>query len=188
MFKKLLLAIVAVIAFVLVFALTKPDTFSVERSTAIKAPPDVILAQLTDFHKWEAWSPWEKMDPSMKHTYSGAPNGVGAIYAWEGDSAVGQGRMEIKGISSSAVAIQLDFTAPMKASNLVDFSLTPKDDATNVSWRMTGGSNYLSKLMQVFMSMDSMVGKDFESGLADLKRAAENAAAQAMQTTEPSAP
>jgi carbon monoxide dehydrogenase subunit G len=185
MIKKIAIGLVAVVALILVYALTKPDTFRVERSTAIKAPPQAVHAYLTDFHKWGAWSPWEKLDPNMKRTYSGAESGKGAAYAWEGNGGVGQGRMEIKDVSPSKVTIQLDFLAPMETSNIVDFDLTPQGDTTHVVWTMSGNNNYLSKVMQVFMSMDSLVGKDFESGLSDLKAAAEKSMSP---TDQPAAP
>ena len=173
MIKKIGIGILALIAIVLAFAATKPDTFSIERSTNIKAPPETIHALLTDLHKWAVWSPWEKMDPTMKRTFSGAASGVGAAYAWEGNGAVGQGRMEIKGASPTKVTVQLDFLAPMEASNEVNFVLTPQGDTTHVVWAMSGANNFLAKLMHVFVSMDSLVGKDFEAGLRDLKNAAE---------------
>ena len=185
MLKKIALGIAALLAALFIFAATKPDTFSVARSIVINAPPEMIQAHLTDFHKWQAWSPWEKLDPAMKRTYSGPDTGKGATYTWEGNSAVGQGRMEITDVTPNTVAIQLDFMAPMEASNQVAFALTPQGDSTNVHWIMSGANNYLAKFMQVFMSMDSMIGKDFESGLADLKVAAEHSAAQA---TQPNAP
>jgi hypothetical protein len=121
----------------------------------------------------------------MKRTYSGAESGKGAAYAWEGNGGVGQGRMEIKDVSPSKVTIQLDFLAPMETSNIVDFDLTPQGDTTHVVWTMSGNNNYLSKVMQVFMSMDSLVGKDFESGLSDLKAAAEKSMSP---TDQPAAP
>jgi uncharacterized protein YndB with AHSA1/START domain len=186
MLKKIALGIAALIAAILLFATTKPATFSVARSIVINAPPETVQAQLTDFHKWQAWSPWEKLDPAMKRTYSGPDTGKGAVYTWEGNSAVGQGRMEITDVTPNTVAIQLDFMAPMETSNQVAFALTPQGDSTNVHWVMSGANNYLSKVMQVFVSMDKMIGKDFESGLVDLKTAAE--ATPAPRSAPPTTP
>ncbi|HEV8269019.1 MAG TPA: SRPBCC family protein, partial [Thermoanaerobaculia bacterium] len=130
----------------------------------------------TDFHKWEAWSPWEKIDPTMKRDIGGAPSGKGAVYAWEGKGKAGAGRMEITDVSPSKVSIKLDFLKPMKSSNTVDFTLRPQNDpapATNVTWEMNGPMLFAGKVMSLFFDMDKMVGKDFEAGLANLKAAAE---------------
>lgn len=173
MFKKIVLVIVALIAGVLIFAATKPDTFHFERATTIQADADKVQSLLIDFHEWQAWSPWERLDPAMKRTYSGPTSGVGAVYSWEGNSDVGSGRMEIKDTSASSVDIQLDFLAPMATSNQTRFVLTPTADATQVVWSMDGPMPYLSKLMTVFVSMEKLLSKDFETGLANLKAAAE---------------
>jgi hypothetical protein len=169
MLKKIAVVVAVLIAGVLVFAATKPDTFRVQRSASIKAPPEKIAAVLGDFHAWQAWSPWEKMDPAMKRSYSGAEKGKGAAYAWEGNGKVGQGRMEITDAAPSRVALNLDFIKPFEAHNKVVFTLTPKGDATEVNWAMQGPVPYMAKIVHVFMDMDSMVGKDFEAGLANLK-------------------
>ena len=169
MLKKIAVVVVVLIAGVLVFAATKPDTFRVQRSASIKAPPEKIAAVLSDFHGWQAWSPWEKMDPAMKRSYSGAEKGKGAAYAWEGNGKVGQGRMEVTDAAPSRVALDLDFIKPFEAHNKVVFTLTPKGDATEVNWAMQGPVPYMAKIVHVFMDRDGMVGKDFEAGLANLK-------------------
>jgi Polyketide cyclase / dehydrase and lipid transport len=173
MLKTIAIVVVVLIAGVLIFAATKPDTFRVQRSASIKAPPEKISAVLSDFHGWEAWSPWEKMDPAMKRSYSGAAKGKGAAYAWEGNSKVGQGRMEITDAAPSRVAMDLDFVKPFEAHNKVVFTLAPKGDATEVTWAMQGPVPYMAKIVHVFMDMDSMVGGQFETGLANLKAVSE---------------
>ena len=174
MIKTIGIVVVILIAAVLIFAATKPDSFSVQRATSIKAAPEKIFALLDDFHNWGVWSPWEKMDPSMKRTFNGPANGKGSVYEWEGNSKVGQGRMEITDASApSQVTIKLDFIKPFEGHNVAEFVLEPKGDSTNVTWTMRGPSPYIAKLMSVFFSMDSMIGKDFEAGLANLKAAAE---------------
>jgi hypothetical protein len=174
MIKTIGAVVVILIAAVLMFAATKPDSFSVQRATSIKAAPEKIFALLDDFHNWGVWSPWEKMDPSMKRTFNGPANGKGSVYEWEGNSKVGQGRMEITDASApSQVTIKLDFIKPFEGHNVAEFVLEPKGDSTNVTWTMRGPSPYIAKLMSVFFSMDSMIGKDFEAGLANLKAAAE---------------
>jgi polyketide cyclase/dehydrase/lipid transport protein len=174
MIKTIGIVVVILIAAVLIFAATKPDSFSVQRATSIKAAPEKIFALLDDFHNWGVWSPWEKMDPSMKRTFNGPANGKGSVYAWDGNSKVGQGRMEITdALPPSQVTIKLDFIKPFEGHNVAEFVLEPKGDSTNVTWTMRGPSPYIAKLMSVFFSMDSMIGKDFEAGLANLKAAAE---------------
>ena len=186
MIKKILLGLIVVIALILIFALTKPNEYTVVRTTSIKAPPEVVYSYLDDFHKWSAWSPWEKMDPTMKRAYQGPQNGVGAIYTWDGNSQVGKGRMEITNVSpASKVGLNLDFLEPMEGHSKVEFALAPKGDTTDVTWSMKGDNNYLSKIMQVFVSMDSMIGGDFESGLRDLKTSSEQAAAAQPVAAQP---
>jgi uncharacterized protein YndB with AHSA1/START domain len=181
--KKILLGVLAVlvtaVAIVLGLATTKPDTFSVERQIVIAAPPAAIFANLDDFHRWGAWSPWEKMEPSVKKTFSGAPSGVGAGYAWEGKET-GSGRMTITDSTpNQKLSIKLEFLKPFEATDVAAFDLTPTAAATRVRWSMSGPQNFMSKVMCVFMDMDKMIGKDFEAGLADLKRISESPAAAA---------
>lgn len=170
MFKIIAIVVVVLIGAVLAFAATKPDTFRVQREASIKAPPEKIFALINDFRNWESWSPYEKRDPAMKRTLSGTPSGKGAVYEWAGDSNVGAGRMEIMDAPSpSKIVIKLDFSKPFEAHNIAEFTLEPKGDATNVTWAMHGPNPYFAKVMQTFFSMDSMVGKDFETGLSNLK-------------------
>ena len=164
-----------IIAIVLVLAATKPDTFRIERQATIHAPAEKIFPLIADFHQWLNWSPWEGRDPALKRTYSGAERGKGAVYAWEGNKNVGSGRMEIlEANSPSLVKIQLDFLKPFEAHNTAEFTMQPHGGATNIVWAMTGPAPFISKLMQVFMSFDSMIGKDFETGLANLKTISES--------------
>ena len=166
--------VIILVAAILILALTKPDSFSVQRTIAIKAPPEKILPLIEDFHSWASWSPWENVDPNMKKTYSGAAVGTGAVYEWEGNMAVGKGRMEItEVIPGSAVTIKLDFEKPMEGHNIAKFSLAASGDTTTVTWAMHGPANFVSKMMQVFVSMDKMVGTQFGKGLANLKAVAE---------------
>ena len=174
MLKTILIIIAVLIAGVLGFAATKPDTFRVERRAAIKAPPEKVYALINDFKQWGAWSPWEKKDPAMKRTFGTTTAGKGAHYAWDGDKNVGQGSMEItESVPSSRIALKLDFLKPFEAHNTVEFTLVAQGDTTNVTWAMQGPVPYFAKIMHVFINMDSMVGKDFEAGLANLKAAAE---------------
>jgi uncharacterized protein YndB with AHSA1/START domain len=173
------IAIIAVvlaiaIAIVLILAATKPDTFSVQRAATVKAPAEKIFSLINDFHQWGTWSPWETKDPAMKRDFSGATSGKGAIYGWEGNKNVGSGRMEILEASvPSKIVIKLDFFKPFEGHNTAEFTMLPQRDGTSITWVMHGPAPFMSKIMQVFMNMDSMIGKDFEAGLANLKRITE---------------
>ena len=173
MIKTIVIIVVVVLAGIFGYAATRPDTFRVQRTISIKAPPEKIFARINDFHEWSSWSPYEKLDPAMKRTFSGATSGKGAAYAWAGTDKVGAGRMEISDTSPSKTLIKLDFTKPFESSNVAEFSVDTQGDTSNVTWAMYGPSPYVSKVMGLFFNMDSMIGKDFESGLANLKTAVE---------------
>jgi uncharacterized protein YndB with AHSA1/START domain len=167
-----------VIAIVLILAATKPNTFSVQRATTVRAPPERIFPLINDFHQWGSWSPYENKDPAMKRSFSGAADGKGAVYGWEGNKNVGSGRMEIMDTSKpSKIVIKLDFFTPFEGHNTAEFTMLPQGDATslitNVTWLMHGPAPFMSKVMQVFINLDNMIGKDFEIGLANLKRLTE---------------
>jgi hypothetical protein len=166
--------VVLAAAVVLIVAATKPDTFRLQRSTEIKASPDKIYPLIADFRRWTAWSPYEHRDPALRRTYSGAPGGKGAIYAWEGNKDVGAGRMEMTAATeSSEIVLDLDFSRPFVAHNVVTFSLVPRNDTTTVTWAMQGPVPFFAKVIHVFINMDKMVGGDFDTGLANLKAVAE---------------
>lgn len=168
------LGLALLVGALLAFAATKPDHFRIERSVTLKTTPDKIFPLINDFSRWGAWSPYEKKDPAMKRIFSGPAAGPGAVYAWEGNKDVGQGRMEItQAAAPTLVALKLDFVKPFEAHNRVDFTLESTGDATEVTWAMHGPMPFLSKVMTVFFDMDQMVGKDFEAGLAGLKALAE---------------
>ena len=174
-----IVAIIAVIlaiaiAVVLIFAATKPNTLRVQRSASVKAPAEKIFPLINDFHQWVSWSPYEPRDPALKRTYSGAESGKGAVYAWDGNKNVGSGRMEILEASSpSKILIKLDFFKPFEGHNTAEFTMLPQGDATLLTWTMHGPAVFMSKVMQVFMNLDHMIGKDFEVGLANLKKLTE---------------
>ncbi|MCA0374399.1 MAG: SRPBCC family protein [Gemmatimonadetes bacterium] len=174
MFKKILIGIALLIAVVMALATTKPDTYTVTRSIQIAAAPEKVFAHVNDFHQWDAWSPWAKLDPAMKVTHSGAPSGVGAVYEWTGNSSVGAGRMEItRATPGSEVAIKLDFLEPIASSSVTTFTFAATNGGTNATWTMVGDAVFMTKVMMVFTSMDGMIGGDFEKGLAQLKTEAE---------------
>ena len=174
MIETIALIIVGVIGALLAFAATKPDTFRVERSLRINAPPERIFSHINDLAKWTAWSPWERMDPAMKKTLSGPPTGTGAVCEWMGNSKVGHGRMEIlESTQPSRVQIKLDFFKPFKAQNQSELTLAPDAGSTRVTWAMYGPQPYPAKVMGLFFNCEKMVGPQFETGLANLKALAE---------------
>jgi uncharacterized protein YndB with AHSA1/START domain len=147
--------------------------FEVVRSRTIAAPRERVHELIDDFHNWRAWSPWEDVDPDLRRDYSGAESGVGAKYAWEGNRKAGKGDMEIVSSTPEQVGVRLSFEKPWKATNQVAFELTPSGEAaTDVTWRMTGRTSGMAALFSKVMSMDRLVGKDFERGLERLDRAA----------------
>jgi len=169
-------AVVLIIIGVLAYAASKPNTFRIERSIIIDTPPGPIFEILSDFHQSTHWSPWEKLDPNATLTHSGAPRGVGAIFEWEGNDKMGQGRQEIlEATPPSRVLIQLDFFRPFKARNTAEYTLTAQGNTTHVNWAMFGPQPFMRKVVCLFMNIDEMVGKDFEKGLSNLKAYVEGA-------------
>ncbi|MCX4174912.1 MULTISPECIES: SRPBCC family protein [Paraburkholderia] len=173
MLKVILISVVAAVGLLLIYAATRPDNFRIERSVRIEAPPERVYGLIDDLHQFNRWNPFLRKDPAAQGTYSGTPSGKGARYAWQGEK-VGVGQMEIVDTAAPAnVTMNLDFIKPFEAHNIADFTLKPEAGATQVTWAMHGPAPFLSKLMQVFVSMDRMVGKDFEDGLGNLKTLAE---------------
>lgn len=174
----LLLALVAFVA-------TRPATFHIERSVAIQAPPENAFVHVNDFHAWSAWSPYEKLDPKMERSYSGAPAGTGAAYGWKSESGnVGEGSMTIeKSVKPTEIVIRLDFTKPFAATNTATFSFVPQaGGGTKATWAMDGSNNFVGKAASLVMNMDQLVGNDFERGLGALKTLAESAAKPVSET------
>jgi hypothetical protein len=161
------------VAGVLAYAATRPHDFRVQRTAAIKAPPEKIFPFINDFRQWTVWSPFEKVDPAMKRTYGASAAGPGATYAWDGNSNIGAGSMTIVDSSTQKLIIKLDFLRPFEAHNIAEFTLVPAGDSTNVTWSMHGPVPYVAKIIHLFMNVDRMVGGQFAAGLADLKTAAE---------------
>ena len=174
MLKAIAYGVVAVVGAVLLYAATKPDTFHVQRSISIQAPPEKIFALLNDFHQSLAWSPYEKKDPAMKRAFTGAESGKGAVYHFEGNKEVGKGRLTITDTTpSSKVVIALDMYEPFEGHNIVEYTLDAKGGSTDVTWSIHGKQPYIGKVMSLFIDCDKMIGKDFEVGLANLKALSE---------------
>ena len=167
--KTLIAVAVIVVVFVVIVAL-QPKEYRVARSTTISAPPAAVFAQVNDFHKWEAWNPWGKIDPAMKQAYEGAPSGVGAIYTWAGNNEVGEGRMTItESRPSDLIRINLEFFKPFAGNSTAAFTFKPEGNQTAVTWTMNGENNFMAKAIHLFMNMDKMIGGQFETGLAQMK-------------------
>jgi len=160
---------VVVIVFVVVVAM-QPSEFRVARSANISGSAPAVFAQVNDFHKWEAWNPWGKIDPAMKQIYEGAAAGIGAIYTWVGNNEVGEGRMTLtESRPSDLIRIKMEFYKPFAATNTAEFTFKPAGNQTAVTWSMTGNKNFMAKAIHLFMNMDKMIGGQFEKGLAEMK-------------------
>lgn len=174
MVKVLATIVVGLVVAVLVYAATRPDTFRVQRSASINAPPQKIFPLINDLRRFNTWNPFTQKDPGMKGNYSGPSDGKGAAYAFSGNKNVGEGSIAIAESSPpSKVTMKLDMIRPFEAHNIVEFTVEPNGGSTNVTWAMHGPNPFVAKLMSIFFSMDSMIGKDFEAGLANLKAVAE---------------
>jgi uncharacterized protein YndB with AHSA1/START domain len=175
MIKIIFIAIGMAVAAFMLYATTRPDSFHIERTVRINAAPAAIYPYMSDFHKGKLWVPYEQKDPGMKRTFSGAESGKGSIYEFAGNKNVGQGRLEIvEATAPTHVVLTLDMTEPMQAHNRVDYTIVPMDNGSQVTWAMSGTCGYLGKLVGIFMNVDKMVGKDFTTGLANLKTLVES--------------
>ena len=174
MLKKILVAVLVVLVVLAVFIATRPAHFRVERSAQINDPASAVFPLINDFHNWAQWSPYEKLDPNMKKTYSGPPAGTGAEYAWVGNDKAGEGRMTITDSKpNQLVSFKLEFLKPFAATNQATFTLTPTPLGTDVRWSMEGNNGFVAKAFCLVVDMDSLVGKDFEQGLSNLGRLAQ---------------
>jgi hypothetical protein len=171
-----LIAIAVLIIGFVVLVAVQPADFCITRSATMTAPAADVFAQVNDFHKWDAWSPWAKIDPALKQTYAGAAAGTGAIYSWVGNKQVGEGRMTMtESRPNELIQIKLEFIKPFTATNMAEFTFKPDGNQTLVTWSMTGKKNFMFKAVGLFMNMDKMVGGDFEKGLAAMRGIVESA-------------
>ena len=169
MWDKIAIGLLVVLVAVTALIATRPDTYAVERSAVVAAPPDVVFDYVNDFREWEAWSPFEKMDPRMRKTFSGPASGVGARYHWAGNSKAGEGRMEIaESERPERIAIAMEFLKPFESTAETRFTFEPVAQGTRVTWRISGENTTMGKAISLVASMDRMLGKEFEEGLAKL--------------------
>jgi uncharacterized protein YndB with AHSA1/START domain len=179
MLKKILMALGAIIVVLVGIVALQPSEFRVARTATISAPAPAVFAQVNDFHKWEAWSPWAKRDPAAKATFEGPPAGTGAVFRWAGNEEVGEGSMTItESRPSDLIRINLEFLKPFAATSIAEFTFKPEGDQTAVTWSMVGHNNFIAKAVCLFMDMEETVGGDFEQGLAQMKSAVEAAPKQ----------
>jgi Polyketide cyclase / dehydrase and lipid transport len=179
----MLLKIVAALAVIVIgfaaFVATRPSEYRVARTTTMAAPASAVFAQVNDFHRWGAWNPWAKLDPAMKQAYEGAPAGPGAVYTWAGNKEVGEGRMTVtESRPNELVRINLEFLKPFAATSTAEFRFSPEGDRTAVTWSMVGQTNFVAKIVHLFVDMDTMIGGNFERGLADMKMVVEAGGSQ----------
>lgn len=179
MLKKIFLGLALILIVFAIVVATRPPDYRVDRSILVSAPPEAVFAEVNDFHRWEAWNPWDKIDPQMKQSYEGAASGVGAKYSWAGNKDVGEGRMTIiESKPSELIRIQMDFLKPFAGTSLAEFSFKPQGDKTSVTWSMSGKNNFVGKAISLFCNMDKMIGDQFDKGLADLKTISEKRSPQ----------
>lgn len=177
MLVYILIALAVIVVLFIVIVAMRPPTFRVERSATMNAPPNVVFDHVNDLRKWQAWSPWENLDPNMKRTYEGTPTGAGSMYAWQGNKQVGEGRMTItESRPNELVRFKLEFLKPFKATNTALFTFVPQGGQTTVNWAMQGKNNFMFKAMGMFCNMDKMVGGQFDQGLTKLKSIVESPA------------
>jgi len=176
MLIKISIALAVIVVGLVVVVATRPSEFRVARTVTMSAPAPAVFAQVNDFHNWEAWNPWGKIDPAMKQAYEGAPAGTGAVYTWAGNNEVGEGRMTIiESRPSELIQIKLEFFKPFAATNTAEFTFKPEGNQTAVTWSMFGEKNFMAKAVHLFMNMDKMIGGQFENGLASMKSIVEGA-------------
>ncbi len=169
MIKKILLALVAIVVVFLVVAALQPEDFRVSRSATIAAPPATVFEQVNNLQKWNAWSPWARLDPNARNTFEGPPAGVGAAYGWAGNSEVGEGKMTItESQPPDRVVMRLEFVKPFVATSTTEFTLKPEGPGTAMTWSMAGKNNFVGKCMSLMMNCDKMVGGQFEQGFSNL--------------------
>jgi hypothetical protein len=170
MVKKILLVLVVIIVGFVVYVAIQPSEFAITRSATMAAPAADVFAQVNDFHNWQAWSPWAKLDPKATNSFEGPSSGEGAIFKWSGNDQVGQGVMTLtESRPNDLIKIKLDFIKPMEATNITEFTFKPEGEKTLVTWTMSGHNNFVGRAFCLVMNMQKVVGNEFDKGLASMK-------------------
>ncbi len=168
--KKVFIVIAILLVALAGFIALQPSDFCIARTTTFSAPAEAVFAQINDFHQWETWSPWAKLDPNAKNSFEGPISGEGSSFRWAGNKEVGEGSMTIlESRSPTFIKIKLEFLKPFAAVNTSEFTLVPQGNSTTVTWAMYGKNNFVSKAMSLIMNCDKMVGGMFEKGFANMK-------------------
>lgn len=168
--KKILIVIAILVIGLAGFIALQPSDFCIARTATFSAPAEIVFSQINDFHQWEAWSPWAKLDPNAKNSFEGSSSGVGAIFRWAGNKEIGEGNMTIlENRSPTFIKIKLEFIKPFVAMNITEFTLVPQGNTTTVTWAMYGKNNFIGKAMNLIMNCDKMVGEMFEKGFTNMK-------------------
>ncbi len=169
MITKILIGVALVLIVLVVVIALQPADFRISRTATIFAPAEVVFADVNDVRQYNEWSPFSKMDPAMKVTYSGPPSGPGATLAWAGNNKAGEGRMTlVENRPNELVRYRLEFLKPFQATNIAEFTFKPEGDRTVVTWSMTGTKNFMCKAFGLVIDSDKMCGGMFEEGLANL--------------------
>lgn len=186
MLKKILIGLGAIIGIFVIVVVVQPANYVVERSIDIKAPAEVVYTEVSDFKRWDAWSPWAKLDPNIKKTFAGEAGAIDSSYSWEGNSEVGKGKMTvIKAEAPTSISQRLEFIEPMKSMATTTHTIKPAAEGVTVTWSMEGDNGFMAKMFGLFMDIETMIGADYEKGLASLKLVAENKAKEAPMAAGP---
>lgn len=170
MLAKILIAVALITVVFIVIVALQPADFRIARSATLPAAPTVVFEHVNDLHKWQAWSPWARLDPTAKTTFDGPPAGTGASFTWAGNSQVGEGRMTVtESRPHELVRFKLEFFKPFTATNVAEFTFKPEGAQTTVTWSMSGTNNFVGKAMGLIMNCDKMIGGQFEQGFANLR-------------------
>lgn len=174
MMQKILVGLIATIGSFVALILLQPSDYRVSRTMVMSAPAPDIFAQIDNFHRWQAWSPWAKRDPAAKASFDGPASGKGAVFAWSGNNEVGEGRITLtESRPGESVTIKTDFVKPFVGTSYSDFSLKPDGSGTSVSWTISGQNDFIAKAICLFVSMDKVLGGEMEKGLAGIKQLVE---------------
>lgn len=174
MILKILLVMCAAIMGILLLAATKPDTYRIQRSITINAPPERVFALIDDFHQWPRWAPQDREDATMRRSYGLQSSGIGAVSQWTSDGSAGAGEMAITAvIPNSRIDVAVDWIKPFKVRNTHGFVITPEGQHIRVTWNAKGSNLFIMKIMEVFVGVNGLMGKHFDTGLKNLKAAAE---------------
>ena len=176
MLKVILMALAAIVVVLVIVVALRPSEYRVERTTIIAASPAAVFAHVNDLHKMQVWSPWAKLDPEARNTFDGPPAGIGAAFTWAGNKSVGEGRMTITDSRpGELVGMKLDFMKPFASTATTEFTFRPEGGHTAVTWSLAGRHSFIPKAVGLFMSVDKMIGDQFEKGLVNLKAVTEAA-------------